>query len=92
MRGKKIIANEIFLSKLWYRGQIYTTPKYITKKIEKRIHKFLWNSKKYDLSDNWCNSRGGLGILDIDAELNSIKTKWIVIKNYKVLCKDLMLH
>ena len=52
MGGKKIIVNPIFLSKLWYRDQIYTIPKHIKKEIEKRTYNFLWNSKKYDLPDN----------------------------------------
>ena len=42
--------------------------KYIKKEIEKKIYNFLFNSKKYDLSDNYFNSRGGLGILDIDTQ------------------------
>ena len=41
LRGRKIIINQILLSKLWYIGQIYTMPKYIKKEIEKRIHDFL---------------------------------------------------
>ena len=35
LRGKKIIINQILLSKLCYIGQIYTIPKYIKKEIEK---------------------------------------------------------
>ena len=75
MRGKKIIVNQIPLSKLWYRGQIYTIPKYIKKEIEKRIYNFFWNSEKHDLPDNLLNYRCGLGILDIDTQLNRIKAK-----------------
>ena len=36
MIGKKIIINQILLSKLWYRGQIYTIPKYIKKKLKNK--------------------------------------------------------
>ena len=43
--GKKIVVNQILLSKLWYICQIYTITKYIKKEIEKRICKFLWNRK-----------------------------------------------
>ena len=45
LRDKKIIANEILLTKLWYIGQIYTIQEYIKKKIE-RIHDFLWKGKR----------------------------------------------
>ena len=80
MRGKEINVNQILLSKLWYKGQIYTVQKYIKKETEKRTYNFLWNSKKYNIPDNYLNSWGGLGILDIDTQLDCIKTKWIVIK------------
>ena len=43
----KIIVNHIVSSKLWFISQIYTILKYIKKKTEKRIHKFLSNYKKY---------------------------------------------
>ena len=42
---------EFLLSKIWYRGQTYTTPKYIKKEIEKRTYNFLWYSKKYNVPD-----------------------------------------
>ena len=57
---KKIIVNQILLSKLWYIGQIYTIPKFIKKKIEKTIAQLsIWKS--------------GLGILNIDTQLNSLE-------------------
>ena len=34
---EKEIVNQIVLSKLWYIGQIYTIPKFVNKKIEKKI-------------------------------------------------------
>ena len=46
LRGRKIIINQILLSKLWYIGQIYTIPKHIKKEIEKRIYDFLWEGRK----------------------------------------------
>ena len=39
LEKKKIIANKILLSKLWYIGQIYTIPKFIKEKIEKKTNK-----------------------------------------------------
>ena len=42
LRGKKIIVNQILLSKLRYIGQMYTI--LINKEIE-RIYNFLWNGK-----------------------------------------------
>ena len=45
LRDKKIIENQILLTKLWYIGQIYTIQEYIKKEIE-RIHDFLRKEKR----------------------------------------------
>ena len=45
LRDKKIIVNQILLTKLWYIGQIYTIQEYIKKEIE-RIHDFLRKEKR----------------------------------------------
>ena len=61
---KKKIINQILLSKIWYIGQIYTILKFIKEEIEKTIaHVSIWKC--------------GLGILDIDTQLNSLELKWI---------------
>ena len=54
-KKKKRIVNQIFWSKLWYIGQIYTIPKFIKEEIEKTIAQLsIWKC--------------GLGILDIDTQ------------------------
>ena len=64
LRWKKRIVNQILLSKLWYIGQIYTIPKFIKEEIEKTIAQLsIWKC--------------GLGILDIDTQLNSLELKWV---------------
>ena len=78
LRGRKIIINQILLSKLWYIGQIYTIPKYIKKEIEERIYDFLWEGKKIRPSRHLAQLpiwKGGLSVLDIDTQLNSLKIK-----------------
>ena len=61
---KQRIINQIPLSKLWYIGQIYTIPKFIKEEIEKTIAQLsIWKC--------------GLGILDIDTQLNSLELQWI---------------
>ena len=78
LRGKKLIINQLLLSKLWYIGQIYTVQKYIKREIENRIYDFLWEGKKICPPRHLVQlpiGRGGLGILDIDAQLNSLKIK-----------------
>ena len=56
---KKRTANQILSSKLWYIGQICTIPKFIIEKIEKISQVSIWKC--------------GLGILDIDTQLNSLE-------------------
>ena len=59
-KENKRIVNQILLSKLWYIGQIYTIPKFIKEEIEKTIAQLsIWKC--------------GLGILDIDTQLNSVE-------------------
>ena len=80
LKGRRIIINQVLLSKLWYIGQIYTIPKHIKKQIEKRIYDFLWEEKKIRPPRHLIQLpiwKGGLGILDIDTQLNSLKIKCI---------------
>ena len=77
-RSKKIIVNQILLFKLWYIGQMFTIPKYMEKEIEK-ICDFLWKGKTWPprYLAKLSILRGGLGILDIETQLNSLKLIWI---------------
>ena len=61
---KKRIVNQNLLYTLWYIGQIYTISNFFEKEIEKTIAQLsIWKC--------------GLGILDIDTQLNSLELKWI---------------
>ena len=63
-KQKNRIVNQILLPKLWYIGQIYTIPQFVKEEIEKTIAQLsIWKC--------------GLGILDIDTQLNSLGLKWI---------------
>ena len=97
LKGRRIIINQVLLSKLWYIGQIYTIPKNVKKQIEKRIYDFLWEEKKIRPPRHLIQLpiwKGGLGILDIDTQLNSLKIKWIqrLLHPATALWKDLMLY
>ena len=73
---KKIIVNQILLSKLWHIRQIYNSIlKYIKKETEKTIYNFLWNYKKMRPPKHLVQlsiSKCGLGNLDTDIRLNSL--------------------
>ena len=97
LRGKKLVINQILLSKLWYIGQIYAIPKYTKKQIEKMIHDFLWEGRKIRPPRHLVQLpiwRGGLGVLDIDTQLNALRIKWIrrLFSSHDALWKDLMLY
>ena len=60
MKKKKKNVHKILLSKLWYVGQIYTIPIFIKEEVGKTIAQLsIWKC--------------GLGILDIDTQLNSLE-------------------
>ena len=77
---KNLTINQILLSKPWYIAHIYTIPKYIKEEIEKKIYGFLLEGKKLRPPRHVAQLpiwKGGLGILDVDIQLNSLKIKWI---------------
>ena len=76
--GKKIIINQILLSKLRYIGQIYTIPKYIGRKLkEYRISSGTGKAQPPKHLAQLSIWRGRLGILDIGPQLNFLKIKRI---------------
>ena len=97
LRGKKLIINQVLISKFWYIGQIYAVPKYTKKQIEKMICDFWWEGKKICLPRHLVQLpiwNGELGILDIDTQLNALKIKWIqkLRNSNNALWKNLMLY
>ena len=76
LRDKKIIVNQTLLSKLCYIGQTCTVQKYtneqytISSGTGKKIRPLRHLAQLYLY-------RSGLGVLDIETQLNSLKTKWI---------------
>ena len=97
LRGKKLITNQILLSKLWYIGQIYAVTKYIKKQIEKMIYDFLWGGEKICPPRHLVQLpiwKGRLGILDIDIQLNALKIKWIqrLLNSDNAVWKKLILY
>ena len=76
-------------------GQTYI--KYILKKTEKRIYSFLWNYKNMRPPRHLVQLfilKRGLGVLDIDNQLNYLKTKWvqILLNPTHAFWKDLMMY
>ena len=79
-KKKEKIVNQIFLLIRWFLGHIYTILKYIKKKTQKNIYLYniLWNYKKMRPPRHLVKLsvlKVRLGIIDIDPQLNSLKTK-----------------
>ena len=94
LRGKNIIINQSS-NPMWYIGRTYTIPKYIKRKWKE--HTISSRTEKIRLPKHLVKlpiSRGGLGISDIDTQLNSLKLKWIqrLLNPTSVLWKVLMLY
>ena len=48
--GKKLVINQIMLSKIWYMAYVETPPKMIIQEIKREIYNFLWNFKKVSVN------------------------------------------
>ena len=84
--GKKMIINQVLLSKIWYLAYVTTPPKKVINRINRMIYDFLWNYKKIRVSRNTITQpiqKGGLGILDLETQCDAIKNTLI-----KMLIRD----
>ena len=80
-KGKKIIINQLFLSKLWYAAQITPVPKGFTKKLDDYIYQFLWDNKKTTtkkVTTQLTIPQGGLGIINTSIQIQALVLQWIV--------------
>ena len=79
-RGRIVILKTFILSRLVYTSQVITCPNSVIKIIDKLLFDFLWGSpavrvkKSYVMKDI---SAGGLNMIDLATQFNSIKIKWI---------------
>ena len=74
--GKKLIINQIMLSKIWYLAYVETPPKHIIQDIRRTVYNFLWNFKKIRVNRVTTTmpiNEGGLGIIDTETQCKAIK-------------------
>ena len=92
LRGKKIIINQTLLSKICYIGQICTIPNILKKNIRFPLEQGKVQPPRhlFQLS-TWTI---GLGILDIETQLSSLKINCIqsLLNPTNVLWKNLTLY
>ena len=74
--GKKIVINQVLLSKIWYFAYVETPPKNVIQEIKRDIYNFLWSYKKIRINRITTTmpiNEGGLGIIDIESQCKAIK-------------------
>ena len=74
--GRKLIINQVMLSKIWYFAYVETPPKHIMLDIKRAIYNFLWNFRKVRVNmvtTTMPINMGGLGIIDIETQCKAIK-------------------
>ena len=67
--SKKILINQVMLSKIWYLGYVEKPPTDIIQNIRKDILVFLWYYRKVRVNRNIIAlpiEMGGLAVMDIE--------------------------
>ena len=88
--GKRIIINQVMLSKIWYLAYVERPPEKIIQKIRKDIHDFLWNYRKVRVNRNTLTlpvEMGGLALIDIETQCKAIQCS-IIAKFHREINKN----
>lgn len=78
--GKIQIIKTLLIPKFTYLLQSLVAPKHIINKINSMLFDFLWNGKREKIKRTTLignREEGGLGMIDIETYMKSIKIKWI---------------
>ena len=98
--GRKLIINQVMLSKICYLAYVETPPKPIIQDIKKDIYNFLWNFKKVRVNMATTTMPidiGGLAVIDIETQCKAIKCAVIAkflqdIQQKKVWTEAMLWH
>ena len=74
--GKKILINQVMLSKIWYLAYVEKPTADIIQNIRKDIHDFLWNYRNVRVNRNTIKlsiEMGGLAVMDIETQCEFIQ-------------------
>ena len=83
LRGKKIIVNQILLSKRWYIDRIYTIPKYQKGNWKKKFPPEYEKSTTFQTPSSTLHLEGLNGRFRHTIKLNKNIMGWTVIKSYQ---------
>ena len=79
MRGKALIINVLFLTRLWYAGTVILFDADFIAKIQRVIFKFLWRTTEWLARQTVVGpvDQGGLGVFDINTRLAALRVMHI---------------
>ena len=78
--GRALVANTLGLSLFWYQATIFSVPKTVIHEINKRLFNFIWNKSREPIARTSIvqpRSRGGLGVINMTAKINSLRVIWL---------------
>lgn len=78
LKGKVLVLNSLFLSKMWYILTVVSLPLWVYKKIKANILSFLWDGKPAKIAYNTIIGKveeGGLGLIDPLLRMKSMRIK-----------------
>lgn len=80
LKGKVLVLNSLFLSKMWYVLSVLSLPMWVYKRIKTMILKFLWDGKPSKVAYNTIIGKvedGGLGLIDPWLRMKSMRIKMV---------------
>ena len=80
LKGKRLVLNQILLSRLWYIVQVLPVPMYVINNVTKLTYEFLWGDSHpcvNRLITTMPKEDGGLGILDFQMMILSFRLRCI---------------
>ncbi len=80
LKGKVLVLNSLFLSKMWYVLSVVSLPMWVYKRIKTMILKFLWDGKPSKIAYNTIIGKvedGGLGLIDPWLRMKSMRIKMV---------------
>ena len=79
--GRVHVVNIFFLSRLWYRTEIFSVPTHILHELESFILDFVWAGRKHEVNKQLMSAnldQGGLKLVNIQNKIISQRIVWLL--------------
>ena len=80
LKGKRIIINQLILSKIWFLAQVIPVPQKVITDLEGLVLDFLWGGRQTRVRKQVLYlpiKQGGLGLIDITTKIQSLHLRWV---------------